>query len=356
MKNLTVSLKDKSYDIIIENGVLDKVGKEVKDIYNGNKVCVVTDKNVCKLYGNRIKKSLELEGFKAYFIVVKPGECSKSFETLHEVYNKFIEFKLTRGDLVIAFGGGVVGDLAGFAASTYLRGISYIQIPTSLLAQIDSSIGGKVAVNLPQGKNLIGSFYHPKKVIIDPKVLETLSNRFLKDGLGEVIKYACIKDKELFEMLNNIKSEDELNSNMSNIIYTCCNIKREIVEKDEKDLGLRMILNFGHTFGHGIEKYFNYEGYSHGEAVALGMYYITNKSELLGFTEKGTAQKVKNILENFNIDYNIPDVSMDKIKDTITLDKKNIGSFINLILLKRIGEAYIEKISSNDINIFFSIE
>ncbi|GAA0787773.1 3-dehydroquinate synthase [Hathewaya limosa] len=356
MKNLTVSLKDKSYDIIIENGILEKVGKEVKDIYNGNKICVVTDENVYKLYGKRIKKSLELEGFDVYFIVVKPGECSKSFEILNEVYNEFIEFKLTRGDLVIAFGGGVVGDLAGFAASTYLRGISYIQIPTSLLAQIDSSIGGKVAVNLPQGKNLVGSFYHPKKVIIDPKVLETLSNRFLKDGLGEVIKYACIKDKELFEMLNNIKSEDELNSNMSNIIYTCCNIKREIVEKDEKDLGLRMILNFGHTFGHGIEKFFNYEGYSHGEAVALGMYYITNKSELLGFTEKGTSQKVKNILENFNIDYNIPDVSMDKIKDTITLDKKNIGSFINLILLKRIGEAYIEKISSNDINIFFSIE
>lgn len=355
MKNLTVNLKDKSYDIIIENGILDKVGKEVKDIYNGNKVCVVTDENVYKLYGKRIKKSLELEGFDVYFIVVKPGECSKSFETLNEVYNEFIEFKLTRGDLVIALGGGVVGDLAGFAASTYLRGISYIQIPTSLLAQIDSSIGGKVAVNLPQGKNLVGSFYHPKKVIIDPKVLETLSNRFLKDGLGEVIKYACIKDKELFEMLNNIKSQDELNSNMANIIYTCCNIKREIVEKDEKDLGLRMILNFGHTFGHGIEKYFNYEGYSHGEAVALGMYYITNKSQLLGFTEKGTSQKVKNILENFNIDYNIPDVSMDKIKDTITLDKKNIGNFINLILLKRIGEAYIEKISLNNINRFFSV-
>ncbi|MDV2934331.1 3-dehydroquinate synthase, partial [Enterococcus faecalis] len=171
-------------------------------------------------------------------------------------------------DLIIALGGGVVGDLAGFVASTFLRGISFIQIPTSLLAQVDSSVGGKVAVDLERGKNLVGSFYHPELVLIDPNMLGTLPEKYFNDGLGEVIKYGCIKSKELFEKLEGFENKEDLKENIGEIIYECCNIKREVVEYDEKDLGERMILNFGHTLGHAIEQIYNYETYSHGEAVA----------------------------------------------------------------------------------------
>jgi 3-dehydroquinate synthase len=255
--------------------------------------------------------------------------------------------------MIIAFGGGVTGDLTGYCASTYLRGVDYIQIPTSLLAQIDSSIGGKVAINLQQGKNLVGSFYHPKKVLIDPNVLNTLPEKFIKDGLGEVIKYACIKDSDFFEALLNIKSKEELFDNIEYIIYTCCNIKKELVEKDERDTGLRMLLNFGHTMAHGIEKYFKYDSYTHGEAVALGMYYITQKSESLGLTQSGSSKRIKEMLMNYDIAFDLPDLNMDIIKSSVSLDKKNISGNINLILLRKIGDSFIEKISMDNINTFF---
>lgn len=350
MKNLTVSLGEKSYDIIIERGIFNRIGEEIKKVYDGNKLVVVTDENLNRIYGKLLKEQLLNKGFSSEFIVVEPGEKSKSVEVLQEVYSKLLEFKVTRGDLIVAFGGGVVGDLTGFAAATFLRGVKYIQIPTSLLAQIDSSIGGKVAVNLKEGKNLIGNFYHPKKVIIDPEVLKTLPEEFLKDGMGEVIKYACIKDEELFSVLESLNKDEELMDKMDYIIYTCCNIKREIVEEDEMDLGIRMILNFGHTLAHGIEKYFNYERYTHGEAVSLGIYHITKKSEELALTEKGTAEKIKKLLENYGIQYRLPDMDMCKIKEIITLDKKNISGNINLILLSNIGAAYIRKFTMEEID------
>ncbi len=352
MTVLNVNLKEKKYDILIENGILNSVGSEIRKIYSGSRIAVITDKNVNSLYGNTLCNSLESFGFKPDFIVLEPGEKSKSVKMLEYVYTCLLESKITRGDMIIAFGGGVVGDLGGFAASTYLRGIDYVQIPTSLLAQIDSSIGGKVAVNLEQGKNLIGSFYHPEKVLIDPYILNSLPDEFVKDGLGEVIKYACIKDPDLYKLLMNIKSKEELFKNIEKIIFTCCNIKREIVEQDERDTGIRMILNFGHTLGHAIEKYYNYEAYTHGEAVAIGMYHITQKSEALGYTESGTTEKIKNLLLNFGIDYSFPDIDIEYINKTILLDKKNISENINLILLKKIGEAFIEKMPVENIDNF----
>lgn len=351
MSIINLNLGLKSYDIIIQKGLLKNIGQELSKFYNNKKIVIVTDSNLYNLYGNNLNKSLEEYDYDLNFIIVSPGEVSKSIDVLTDVYSQLINYGITRSDLVLAFGGGVIGDLAGFAASTYLRGINYIQIPTSLLAQIDSSIGGKTAINLKEGKNLVGSFYQPYKVFIDPDLLHTLPDKYIKDGLGEVIKYACIKNSNLFQRLMKIKTKNQLFNDMEYIIETCCIIKKNIVEKDERDTGERMLLNFGHTLGHAIEKYFNYE-YSHGEAVAKGIYYITKKSEELKLTEPGTLEKIKNLFNNFNIDFEMPSLDMNSILETIKLDKKNFSNKINLILIKKIGEAFIERVPVDQIHNF----
>lgn len=351
MKDVRINLKENSYSIHIERGILKNLGEEIKKIYSNNKIVIVTDENVDRFYGNTVKTSLEKAGFSVSKIAVPAGEKSKSIGELIVLYNLLLDTGITRGELIIALGGGVVGDLTGFAASTIMRGVPYIQIPTSLLAQIDSSIGGKTAVDMPRGKNLIGSFYHPKAVFIDPDVLSTLDKRFFYDGMAEVIKYCCIKNRELFYKFLEYDEEALLN-NMEDIIFTCCNIKKEVVEKDERDTGERMVLNFGHTIGHAIEKYYNFEKYTHGEAVAIGMYAITKKSEEMNLTKKGTCDLIGKVLKRHNLSYDIELPQKEKLLDTIALDKKNKGDFINLILLKDIGESYIHKIKREDMEKF----
>ncbi len=352
MRELKISLGENSYSILIEKGLISSIGKKISEIYNGKKVAVVTDKNVDKFYGDKIVSQLESSGFNVKKIVLNPGEKSKSVEVLLNTYDELLDFNITRGDLIIALGGGVVGDLTGFAAATLLRGIPYIQIPTSLLAQIDSSIGGKVAVDLNRGKNLVGNFYHPKAVFIDPNMLKTLDERFFYDGMAEVIKYGCIRDEQLFYNLLNYNKHEELIENMEHIIYSCCNIKREIVERDEKDTGERMLLNFGHTIGHAIEKYFNFEKYTHGEAVALGMYAITKKSEEMKLTKEGTSNLIKDILTKYNLKYDIHLEDKESILNAISLDKKNKGEFMNIVLLNEIGKSFIHKIKKEKVSDF----
>ena len=265
---------------------------------------------------------------------------TQGFQSLPKIYEALINAKLTRSDLLIALGGGVIGDLAGFAASSYLRGIKFVQIPTSLLAQVDSSVGGKVAVDLSQGKNLVGAFYHPKAVIIDPDVLNTLPDHFISDGMGEVIKYGCIKDKELFELLCKHTSFDDLKPKLTQIIARCVDIKRIVVEADQFDLGERILLNFGHTLAHTIEQHFNYERESHGEAVGIGMYQITKIAEEKGLTTSGCAEQIKKALEI----YKLPDNSnlpIDVLTDAISLDKKNLNNHLNVVLLHDIGDSYV---------------
>ena len=349
MKELNINLIDKSYNIYIENGLINSIGDKIKNIYNGKNIVIITDENVDYFYGEKVKNNLKHSNFKVEKIVIKPGEKSKSFEVLLQVYDKMLDLGIKRGDLIIALGGGVVGDLGGFAAATFLRGVPFIQIPTSLLAQIDSSIGGKVAVDLPRGKNLIGNFYHPKAVFIDPHLLKTLDKRFLYDGMGEVIKYACIRDKNLFYKLLNMEHKEDLLYDIEEIIYTCCNIKKQVVERDEKDTGERMILNFGHTIGHSLEKYFNFEKYTHGEAVAIGMYTITKHSEDMGLTEKGTSDSIKKVLNKYNLPYEENNIDKEKIIEAISLDKKGEGDFINLVLLNNIGEVFINKVEKSNI-------
>lgn len=346
-RNLFVNLKENSYNILIERGLLSKLGEELKKIYFGKKIFIITDENVDKYYGAKVKDELDKAGYKTRKMVLTPGEETKSFSTLPGIYNELLDFKLTRKELIITLGGGVIGDLGGFVASTFLRGVSFVQIPTSLLAQVDSSVGGKVAVDLEKGKNLVGSFYQPKGVFIDPDVLNTLPEKFYKDGMAEVIKYGCIKDRNFFYMLKSLKSREEVMNNIEDILYKCCYIKKSVVERDEKDLGERMLLNFGHTLGHAVEKYYNFTGYSHGEAVAMGMYNISLKSEGEGITEKGVSEEIKEILINYDLPYEVDIKDNNKIIDTISLDKKNIGNVLKVILLKSIGESIIYDTTSD---------
>ena len=339
---LKVDLKDRSYSIIIEKGLINRVSEEIRKVYKGKKIFIITDDNVNKYYGDKISNELKGSDFEVKVLSLKPGEETKNFNTLPVVYNEILDFNLTRSDLIIALGGGVIGDLAGFIASTYLRGVDFVQIPTSLLAQVDSSVGGKVAVDLDRGKNLVGSFYHPKCVLIDPEVLNTLDNRFFVDGMAEVIKYGCIKDEQFFNYLEKMEDNQQLISNMEVVIHKCCDIKRKAVENDEKDKGERMLLNFGHTLGHAIEQHYNYTKYSHGEGVAIGMYVISKISEEKGLTKKGTSQRIKDILVKYNLPYEL-DVNIEETLEAINLDKKKLGNDLNIIILKEIGNSEIYK-------------
>ncbi len=352
MTKLCVDVSDKSLsEIYIENGLLSKVGELTKTVLKGKKIALISDTNVYPLYGENIKTQLENEGYKVFTYIFKAGEASKNTSELIKIVEFMAENELTREDGAVALGGGVCGDMVGFAASVFLRGIKFVQIPTSLLAQVDSSVGGKTAVDLPQGKNLCGAFHQPSLVIIDPDVLKTLSPHFFSDGMGEVIKYGCIKSASLFEKLESGNVKD----NLTEIITECVSIKRQVVENDEKEHGERALLNFGHTCGHAIEKLWNFETVSHGEAVAIGMVMITRAGENLGITEKGTTDRLIKVLEKN--DLKISDTHTDKeIISAMNGDKKRTGTGIKFVMINKIGSSFINPIKYEDINKTFGIE
>lgn len=349
MDNIKVNLNHKNYSILLQKGILNDVGNNLKELAKGKNVAVITDTNVYELHGKKLKKSLEKSDFLVNFIVIKPGEKSKSVEVLLFIYNQLLDYGITRNDLIIAFGGGVVGDIAGFAAATFLRGVPFVQIPTTLLAQVDSSMGGKVAINLERGKNLVGNFYHPEIVFIDTELLNTLNRKVLYDGVSEVIKYGCIKEPSILFNLYNFKDKDTLLNNIEGIIFCCCNIKNELVEKDERDNDARMLLNFGHTIGHAIERYFHYEKYTHGEAVAIGMHSITRKCESLGITEEGTSEFLKQLLLKYDLPFELYDIDRNKITEIIKFDKKSSANKLNIILIRKFGDSFIKQIERSDV-------
>lgn len=348
MKKLRVNIPGREYDIIIGKGLLERAGELVSEVAECKKIAVVTDSNVGPLYSKKLEKSLCESGFETKVITVLAGEHSKSISVLEGLYADMLDFGITRTDLIIALGGGVIGDLAGFAAATLLRGVSFIQIPTTLLAQVDSSVGGKVAVNLPQGKNLVGAFYQPRRVIIDTECLKTLMPEILADGMAEVIKYGAILDKNLLNDLEKIDDTQELFAKIPEIVYTCCDIKRRVVEDDEIDTGGRMVLNFGHTFGHAIEKKYGYGGYTHGMGVAAGMVMALNWGEKNNITPVGTGERISKILKKYNLPTSA-ELERDELISAIGVDKKGVGSKINLILLKDIGDALIYPIDKSEI-------
>lgn len=335
---LKVNLDKNSYPIYIESGILEKAEQYITQVFRGKRIMIISDDHVFPLYGQKLIQALP--SFACSHLVLPHGEMTKSFKTLPLIYTAMLENQITRSDLVIALGGGVIGDLAGFAASSFLRGVKLVQIPTSLLAQVDSSVGGKVAVDLPQGKNLVGAFYHPKLVLIDPDVLDTLPERYITDGMGEVIKYGCIRDAALFETLNSRHSFEDLKDQLSSIIYRCVDIKRVVVENDQFDTGERMLLNFGHTLAHTIEQYYHYERESHGEAVAIGMYQITRLSEKAGLTAPGEAERIQSVLNTYGLPFQCG-LPVSDLTDAIKLDKKNLDNHLNVVLLHSIGDSYV---------------
>lgn len=329
----------KSYNILIERGCLSQIGERACSIFKpGSKVMVISDTNVFPLYGEQIIQSLTGGGFSCCSFQFPAGESSKQLGTIEAMYQALTENSFTRSDFIVALGGGVTGDMAGFAAATFLRGIGFIQVPTSLLAQIDSSVGGKTGVDLPAGKNLVGAFHQPRLVLIDPDTLSSLPPRYFADGMGEAIKYGCIKDSGLFHMI----LEENIQDKLEEMIFRCVDIKRVVVEHDEFDTGERMLLNFGHTFGHALEKLYHFQKLSHGEAVGIGMVMMTEYGEAAGITKKGTAAKIRKALKKYGLPTE-DTAETEKVLSATALDKKGIGSNIRVVLLKEIGEAFVEE-------------
>ena len=348
MKTLHVDLGENAYDIHIENGLLRHAGPLIRQLYDGNKVCIVSDQNVWNLYATKLLAPLAEEGIQAECVVLPPGEETKQLIHLEQVYDTFAHAGITRSDLVIAFGGGVIGDLGGFAAATYMRGIDYIQIPTTLLAQVDASVGGKTAVNLKAGKNLVGAFHQPKMVITDTSLLTTLSNREFASGMSEVIKYAAIRSTELYDILDKYENRNDIMEAMDDIVMQCCDIKRILVEADQFDKGERMLLNFGHTFGHAIEKLGDYTEHTHGEAVAIGMVLATKLGSYLGVTEPLCSNQLEKLIKKYGLSLDMP-YALAEMLAPILHDKKNLNNSINWIFLNEIGESTIHPIDSKDV-------
>ena len=345
-QSVRVSLKDRSYNILIGRGLILKTGLILKNLSVGKDAVIVTNKKLAHLYGKKIRGSLKKSGIGSAIELVPDSEKAKSEKTLISVLNRIGAYDKNKVMFLIALGGGVIGDVTGFIASIYKRGVPYIQIPTTLLAQVDSSIGGKTAIDLPIAKNMVGSFYQPKAVLSDTSTLSSLSIRQIRNGLAECIKYGVIKDKRLFEFLeNNYKKALRRDLNiLQRIIISCSGIKAKIVEADELDrLGKRVILNYGHTIGHAIESAAGYsKKYNHGEAVAIGMISAARISSKLGLLKDEERLRIESLIENCGLPVRISGrLSISGIYRSLLCDKKFIHGRSRLVLPVGIGKACI---------------
>lgn len=349
MKPLWVKLDRLRYPLEIASGSLAFIGQRVKDVIHDGKIMIITDENVWKYHGSTLEQSLVQAGVPFKKLILPPGEGTKTTDSLLACYAAMAKEGINRADAVLAFGGGVIGDLAGLAAATYLRGICLIQVPTTLLSQVDSSIGGKVAVDLPQGKNLVGTFYHPHFVLIDPDVLSTLPDHEFACGMAEVIKYGCIADARLFQTILRHPGRKQMKKVLPSVIASCCRIKRNVVQQDEMDTGLRMILNFGHTLGHAIEKAGGFEVFLHGQAVAIGMVKMALYGEQIGITQSGTAAQIASICRSFSLETAMPALPKQDLLHAMGHDKKVRGSGIKVVLLDEIGKCRLHAMPVGDL-------
>lgn len=350
MEKVHINLGADSYDVIIEDNAIAKAGGYIAGLTHPKKVMIITEDGVDELYGNSLKSSLEKEGVETQVVVVPATDKSKNLNVLNSVYGALAGFHITGNDTLVALGGRVVGDITGFAAATWHRGTPYVQMPTSVLAQIGSSIGGKISIDTAAGNNLVGMFYQPKAVYIDPTMARTLPRRYFHNGLGEAVKLGAAADKELFEVFEKASSDQDLMRMLPEILKRCVAIKAHYVELDPKDRGERRILDLGHTIGHAIERYYRYDDneITHGEATALGMYLITKRSELLGLTKRGTAERLCYVLKSIGLPTE-PGVTSDKLSAYIRLDKRIKGDQIEIALLKEIGEGYIYSVPMKEV-------
>ncbi|HML37749.1 MAG TPA: 3-dehydroquinate synthase [Bacillota bacterium] len=357
MEVLKLHGKQNESKIVIGENVRKRVGELCLRQEFGQKgpsrICVITDSNVAGLYLHELENDLAATGIPVFHHIIPAGEEYKNLETVSQIYDTLSSQRLGRDDMIIALGGGVTGDIAGFAAATYLRGIRYlVQIPTTLLAQVDSSVGGKTGVDLPQGKNLVGAFRQPDLVLIDPQVLDTLPDSVFRAGLAEVIKYGCIWDAEILDMVAKLdmaamdgysKERSIDKSGLTQLIQRCVEIKIKVVEEDETEEGLRRILNFGHTIGHGVEKLENYTGISHGEAVSIGMAAAVKMGEMARITREGCYDRLAEILRSVRlpIDTVWP---WEAVYEALLTDKKKQGDDIYFIFIEDFGKTLVKKI------------
>lgn len=333
-----------NYDILVKKGLINDTGKLVKEVLRGKRALIVTDDIVDKFYTETVKKSLEKENIITSVCVLENGETNKNIESIYNIYSALAKNELSRKDIIIALGGGVIGDMAGYAAATWMRGIDFVQIPTTLLACVDSSVGGKTGINIKEGKNLVGAFHSPRLVIMDSDVLNTLPKREFNAGMAEVIKHAFLFDKKLLKYLENNNN----NFDMDFILKRNCELKGHIVEIDYKEKKERMFLNFGHTIGHSVENAAGYGVLLHGEAVAIGVIFAIEYGIKKGITkDKGLLDRAKNIFNKFSLPTEIP--SNINLKDAIKLDKKRSNDEINFVFLEDIEKPLINKVSINDI-------
>lgn len=346
MQTIRLNLRKYPYNIFIGYNIIKSLGKIITGLNIGRDAYIITNRGIRNRWGNALAKSLKEYDFNAKFKDIPDTEKSKSIETAYSLIKDIARFDEKKRSFLVAFGGGVIGDLTGFIASIYKRGVPYIQIPTTLLAQVDSSIGGKTAVDLAQGKNLVGAFYHPRAVFSDIRFLATLDKRQLRSGLSEVIKYGIIKDRELFSYLEK-RHKDILSLNpacLKHIVERCSYIKAKIVESDEREeRGIRTALNFGHTVGHAIETASDFKRYGHGEAVALGMLVACDISLALRLIDGCQAQRIENLIKRVGLPVKIQGISLQKIINAHYHDKKFIGPRNRFVLIEKIGKAKIKQ-------------
>ena len=340
VQNVCVRLAERSYEIRIGHAILDRAGPFVAEQGDVSDAVVITDENVEKPHAIRVAESLARESIAVDLVVVEAGETSKSIETATLLWEKLLQLGADRKTVVVAVGGGVVGDLAGFVAATFARGIRFIQVPTTLLAQVDSSVGGKVGINLPQAKNMVGSFLQPLGVLIDTHALDTLDEREYRSGLGEVVKYGVILDAELFEYLETHKEEllgrdPEV---LRHVIARCCRLKADVVEQDEREeSGLRAVLNYGHTFGHALEALTGYGHLLHGEAVGIGMICASRLAERLGRVDGGFTARQASLLSALGVPTQMPQLDHDQVLRTMLHDKKVQHGRLRFVLPRTMG-------------------
>ncbi len=337
MNKITVRASSKTYDIFVGRGIQKEICAYLEPIVKSKNVFVITDSNVAPLYFDELQSNLEKGGFQVYHTVIPAGEEHKNMQTVLAIYEQMASAKIRRSDLVIALGGGVVGDIAGFCAASYMRGIPFVQMPTTLLAQVDSSIGGKTGVDLSAGKNLVGAFWQPSLVVIDIDTLKTLPPVQIKSGLAEIIKSAFIADKVLFDRLKNSADFDQ---DVESFILSSLQVKRHIVEIDEFEKKERMLLNFGHTLAHAIEKYHHFTGMTHGEAVAIGMFCMQKAYEKK-YGTGSVANDIKDLLLKYDIPCYLAEEKPDDLLEYMKSDKKSTSGGINLVVIEEIGKGAI---------------
>ncbi|GJL78968.1 MAG: 3-dehydroquinate synthase [Nitrospinaceae bacterium] len=343
MKELTIDLGDRSYDIRVGRHFLQKTGAWVLELIQPSRAVFITHPSINALYGKELSSGFSEAGIPIHFIEVPEGEKSKSLNQAEKIYDRLMEWKCDRQTVLVALGGGVIGDLTGFIAATFVRGVPFIQVPTTVLAQVDSSVGGKTAVNHPRGKNMIGAFYQPRLVVADLETLKSLPEKEFKAGIAEIIKHGVIEDPDLFDYLERhcqkILSHDT--DALEHIISTSCVIKARVVEKDERESHYRMVLNFGHTVGHAIESLTGYSTFIHGEAVAMGMVVAARLSHVMGRCSADVPKRITSLIEKFGLPTQLPDLKSEDIIQSMYSDKKTAHKKIRFIVVKDIGAVEI---------------